>query len=96
MDLADHLRNPWGILHGGALAVLVDVAAVRAADDGGGPLAAGDVVLHFLNPVRTGPAEARCEAVGSRPDGCVVRVEVHDAGEGERPVVLATVLVRPA
>ena len=30
LELADHLRNPWGILHGGAVAVLVDVAACRA------------------------------------------------------------------
>ena len=30
LELAEHLRNPWGILHGGAVAVVVDVAACRA------------------------------------------------------------------
>jgi acyl-coenzyme A thioesterase PaaI-like protein len=30
LQLGDHLRNPWGILHGGAVAVLADVAACRA------------------------------------------------------------------
>ncbi len=30
LELAGHLRNPWGILHGGAAAVLADVAACRA------------------------------------------------------------------
>ena len=37
LRLADHLRNPWGILHGGAMAVLVDVAACRAAASPGTP-----------------------------------------------------------
>jgi uncharacterized protein (TIGR00369 family) len=92
MELAEHLRNPWGILHGGALAVLADAAAVRAAEDGHGPRAAGDTVLHFLNPVRTGPAEARCEMIGSG----LVRVSIHDTGEGDRPVALATVTADPA
>ena len=30
LDLVEHLRNPWGILHGGAVAVLADEAATRA------------------------------------------------------------------
>lgn len=30
LELADMLRNPWGILHGGAVATLADVAACRA------------------------------------------------------------------
>ena len=32
MDLRDTLRNPWGILHGGVTAALVDAA--RRARDG--------------------------------------------------------------
>jgi len=44
LDLADHLRNPWGILHGGAVAALADVAACRAvaADRAGGRDGPGD------------------------------------------------------
>ncbi|HUY66861.1 MAG TPA: hotdog domain-containing protein [Acidimicrobiales bacterium] len=34
LDLADHLRNPWGILHGGAVATLADAAACRAVAAG--------------------------------------------------------------
>jgi acyl-coenzyme A thioesterase PaaI-like protein len=30
LEVSDRLRNPWGILHGGALAVLADTAACRA------------------------------------------------------------------
>ena len=96
LELADHLRNPWGILHGGAVAVLADVAACRAAagvDQAGGPpgaapgsasaaagLAAADTVLHFLRPVRMGPVEARCRVLGGPPGRTLVRVAVHDVG----------------
>jgi uncharacterized protein (TIGR00369 family) len=91
LTLDERLRNPWGILHGGATAVLLDVAAVRAAQLDGG--AATDTVVHFLSPVRTGPVEARCTVIGDRPDGRLVRVAVHDAGNGDRLCVLGSVVV---
>ena len=50
MPLADSLRNPWGILHGGAVASLIDLAAEHVT---GGITT--DVVLHFLAPNRVGP-----------------------------------------
>lgn len=91
LELAEHLRNPWGILHGGATSVLVDVAAVRAAGVAGGQ--AADTIVHFLSPVRSGPVEARCRVVGDRSDGRLVRVAVHDAGNADRLCVLASVSV---
>ena len=51
MDLRDTLRNPWGILHGGVTAALVDACVEHAT--GGGRVT--DVVLHYLAPNRTGP-----------------------------------------
>ena len=82
LELADRLRNPWGILHGGAVAMLADVAACRAVvagqEDGRGrPVAAADTVLHYLRPVKVGPVEARCQVLGGRPGS--------DAGPGGRP-----------
>jgi uncharacterized protein (TIGR00369 family) len=106
LRLADHLRNPWGILHGGAMALLVDVAACRAAafsvvgaaeptgavpDTGG--VAAADTVLHYLRPVRMGPVEARCRVVGGPPGRSLVRVAVHDLGAEDRLVSLGSVVV---
>jgi uncharacterized protein (TIGR00369 family) len=76
MDLADALRNPWGILHGGVVAMLVDVAAEHVT--GGGRTS--DVVLHYLAPNRVGPVRARARVVGRRTDGDVVRIEVRDDG----------------
>jgi uncharacterized protein (TIGR00369 family) len=92
LQLDERLRNPWGILHGGATSVLLDAAAVRAAGVERG--AATDTVVHFLSPVRTGPAEARCTVIGDRPDGRLVRVAVHDTGNGDRLCVLGSVVVR--
>jgi uncharacterized protein (TIGR00369 family) len=76
MDLADELRNPWGILHGGVVATLVDLAAEHAT--GGGWTT--DVVLHYLAPNRTGPVRAIARVLGRRADGDVVRIEIRDEG----------------
>jgi len=87
--LHDALRNRWRILHGGAVALLVDTAAARAA--GGGVVAR--TVLHFLAPARTGPVEARCTVVGRNRDAVVVRISVHDTGHDDRNVALASATV---
>ncbi len=59
IDLGAELRNPWGILHGGVVATLVDLAAEHVT--GGWTT---DVVLHFLAPNRVGPV--RAYAAGAR------------------------------
>lgn len=97
--LEDRLRNPWGILHGGAVAMLADEAACRAAVAHGagacGPngVAAADAVLHYLRPVKVGPVEARCQVLGSRAGRTSVRVEIHDVGSADRVVTFGTVTV---
>src|SRR5262249_28148570 len=50
IDLVDELRNPWGMLHGGVVAMLIDLAAAHAT---GGVTT--DVVLHYVAPNRIGP-----------------------------------------
>ena len=101
LRLADHLRNPWGILHGGSVAVLADVAACRAAAALRGPgpsptverMAAADTVLHYLRPGRVGPVEARCRVLGGPPGRTLVRVAIHDVGADDRLVALGSVVV---
>jgi uncharacterized protein (TIGR00369 family) len=90
MPLTDTLRNPWGILHGGAVASLIDCTAEHVA---GGITT--DVVLHFLAPNRVGPVRAGAEVIGTRPDGTVLRVEVRDEGAA-RITALAVVISRGA
>ena len=85
IDLAADLRNPWGILHGGVVATLVDLAAEQAT---GGSTT--DVVLHFIAPNRVGPVRASVRVLGRRRDGNVLRVEVRDEGAA-RTTALAIV-----
>ncbi|MGO9876281.1 MAG: PaaI family thioesterase [Acidimicrobiia bacterium] len=85
MQLTDSLRNPWGILHGGAVASLIDLTAEHMT---GGVTT--DVVLHFLAPNRVGPVRATGRALGSRVDASVVRIDVRDEGAG-RVTALAIV-----
>lgn len=99
LEIGDYLRNTWGILHGGAIALLSDLAAVRAvrfdAASTEGALSATDMVLHYLAPARVGPVEARCTVMGARPDASVVRVAMYDTAVEGRMIALASVTVSP-
>jgi uncharacterized protein (TIGR00369 family) len=88
MNLVDDLRNPWGILHGGVVLTLVDLAAAHVASG-----VTADVVAHFLAPNRIGPVRASARRIGTRSDGEVVRVEVRDDG-ASRVTAIAVVTVR--
>jgi uncharacterized protein (TIGR00369 family) len=90
MEMRDALRNPWGILHGGVTAALVDACVEHAT---GGALT-GDVVLNYLAPNRIGPVRARAQLLGRRSDGHAVRVEVRDVGSDRvTAVAVATAAV---
>jgi uncharacterized protein (TIGR00369 family) len=91
MEITEGIKNPWGILHGGATAVLLDAAAAHAI---GPDATTADVVMHFLRPGRVGPAVAHTQVLGERPDGHVVRVEIVDAGADDRVMVVAVATVR--
>jgi len=91
VPLSDELRNPWGILHGGVVAMLVDIASEHAT----GALAT-DVVLHFLAPNRLGPVRATARLLGARADGEVVRVEIRDVGADRVTAVAVATCVRQA
>jgi uncharacterized protein (TIGR00369 family) len=99
LHFEDRLRNPWGILHGGAVAMLADEAACRAAvahsPSASGPkgVAAADTVLHYLRPTKVGPVEARCRVLGSRAGRTTVRVAIHDVGSNDRTVSFGSVTV---
>jgi len=92
MELAEDLRNPWGILHGGVVASLVDLTAEHAT--GGGWTT--DVVLHYLAPNRVGPIRAIARVLGRRADGDVVRVEVRDEGASRTTAVAIATCATPA
>jgi uncharacterized protein (TIGR00369 family) len=88
MDLHESMRNPWGILHGGVVAMLIDLAGEHTT----GVLPAS-VVMHFLAPNRVGPVHAIAKPVGTRADAQVLRVEVRDVG-ADRLTALAVATTR--
>jgi uncharacterized protein (TIGR00369 family) len=89
LGVFDELRNPWGIVHGGVTAALIDAAASRVVPGS----RTRDAVVHYLAPNRVGPVRASATPLGERPDGTVVRVEVRDHGARERATALAVVTV---
>ena len=62
LDAPPRVRNPWGIVHGGAIAVAVDAAARAAVAHPTGidvdtdDLAVTDLAMHFLSPGTGRPA----------------------------------------
>ncbi len=90
LEITDQLRNPWGILHGGATAALVDLAGCHAT----GAAATTDCVLHFVSPGRVGPVTATVQNRGRRADGHLLRVEVRDQGNEDRLMAVAITTVQ--
>ena len=90
LEITDELRNPWGILHGGVTAALIDSVGCHAT----GGAATTDCVAHFLRPGRNGPVTASATRLGHRPDGDLVRVEVRDQGNDNRLMTGAITTVR--
>jgi acyl-coenzyme A thioesterase PaaI-like protein len=96
---ADHLRNPWGILHGGSVSYLLDTAARCAAADRVEPgptpgIIVSDLVIHFMNPGREGPILAEATIVGERGHDLLVRVTARDRGADNRLMNTAVMTVR--
>ncbi len=86
LDRVEYVMQPTGTIQGGALAALAEVAAETLA---AAPVTALDV--RYLKAVRVGPARATAELIGSG----VVRVEVRDAGNGDRLATVALARTSP-
>ncbi|MGI8795125.1 MAG: hypothetical protein ACR2IR_00810 [Acidimicrobiia bacterium] len=81
MEVTHEVRNPWGIVHGGATAMVIE-AAVAVATPGA---VVTDTVLHFLQPGRAGPMEARVRSIHRRYGS----VGLYDTGAGGRRTAAA-------
>jgi uncharacterized protein (TIGR00369 family) len=79
------LLNPWGMVHGGVTAMLVDLAVESTT----GRLV-DDLLVRYLRPGRVGPIRATITERGPR----TVRAIVTDEGADGRVVALAVVGVR--
>jgi uncharacterized protein (TIGR00369 family) len=94
VDIADWLRNPWGILHGGVTSCLVDLAAASAGGHAlGRPAAVTGATIRFLAPGRVGPAQAAPQVQVVDGDRALVEVRVTDAGAERRLLAVASATV---
>ena len=93
VDIDGWLRNPWGILHGGVTACLVDVAAEAAgAAVLGRPVRVADATVRFLAPGREGPARAVPRLLVAGDGTALVEVKVTDVGAGRLLAVASAVV----
>jgi uncharacterized protein (TIGR00369 family) len=92
LDNHDWVRNSFGTLNGGMVAILVERAgelALRAA--AGARLGVCDLAVHYLGQTRRGPARTHTRVLRASRDHAVCRVELRDAGAADALVALATV-----
>jgi uncharacterized protein (TIGR00369 family) len=85
IEMRDDLRQPFGVLHGGVTATLIDTAmafAIRTMLNDTEPTASIDLTIHYLRPHTAGPAI--CTAKVVRPGKRIFTVSAEVAnGEGK-------------
>jgi uncharacterized protein (TIGR00369 family) len=89
MEIRDDLRGPAGMLQGGIIATLVDVAAASTAALAGSFVATTEMTIHYLAPGRVGPVRAVGELLRSGARGFAVEARVYDAGMEHRLIAVA-------
>lgn len=84
LDVADHMRNPNGVVHGGVLFTLVDTsmgAAAMSVLEEDRICASIEISLRFIRPVLGGRVDARTEVVRAGRRVVHLRSEVTSDGE---------------
>jgi uncharacterized protein (TIGR00369 family) len=85
VDIADWLKNPWGIMHGGVTSCLADLSAAAAGASAlGRPGLVVGTTIRFLAPGRVGPARAIPRVLAADKDSALVEVRVTDEGSKGR------------
>ncbi len=92
VDLQGWLRNPWGILHGGVTACLIDLAGEVAASAAlGHGVRATSEMVRYLAPAKVGPVRGVPRVLAVDDRRALVEVRVVDAGADDRLVAVGTV-----
>ena len=87
MEMRDDLRGPYGLLQGGIVATLIDVAGAACAARAVGPgrgVATSDMTIRFLAPGRVGPIRATGTPLRAGKNAAVAEIRVTDAGQDDR------------
>lgn len=92
IDNHDYVRNSFGTLNGGMVATLIEVAAEHAARARcGSDLVSADLAVHYVGQSGPGPLRTRTRVVRAGREHAVCRVELVDAGAGDRLLSIGTV-----
>ena len=97
LDVRPELTRMAGILHGGALASLMDSAsafAVLTVIEPGAHTVTVDLTLHFLRPVSEGRVEARARVVRAGRRVVTVSMEAAAAATGKLVASALTTYLR--
>lgn len=90
LPVTDYVRNSFGAINGGVLAMILEGAAEAAVPDA----VATDLQVHYLAQARNGPARTATDVLRRGADHAVCRVEVVDAGDDDACLALATVTLQ--
>jgi len=85
IKMTDYVRNSFGAIQGGIIALLGDIAgqcAARAAI--GQPLITKDLTIHYLSQGKVGPFRTRARLLRRTGDTALTRVEIVDTGANDR------------
>lgn len=91
MAMREELRQPYGVLHGGATASLIDTAtayAVISATERGEKATTVDLTVHYLRPVTEGICTCTATVVRAGKRLITVSAEAHN----EQGKLIATAL----
>jgi uncharacterized protein (TIGR00369 family) len=92
LDNHDWVRNSFGTINGGMLAILIERAGELASRTAAGVrLGVCDLCVHYLAQTGAGPARTHVQILRADSAHAVCRVEVRDAGAGDALVALGTV-----
>ena len=89
LDVRDQLKQNQGVVHGGAVASLIDTAAAFAVVtklESGERITTPDLTIHYLRPITSGRLTATARIVRGGRRLFVLSVEVRD----EMDVLVAT------
>jgi uncharacterized protein (TIGR00369 family) len=93
LDIRDELKQNQGVVHGGAIASLIDTAsafAVLTQIDVSERVTTTDLTIHYLRPAMTGRMIATARTVRGGRRLFVLSVDVYDEGNAHIATAITT------
>lgn len=94
--MTERLRNSAGVMHGGVMATLADVAmgvGLASHFDGRRPVTTTDMKINYLRPIQDGKLVARSHLLRIGKRLCVGRVDMFDARRQLAAVAIVTYML---